>query len=159
VGRLLQRVALGAIALAACAGGCGDDEPPADQYRDDANALCAEARRDADALSQPRTPDEVEPYLREALALNREYDERFRDLDPPEELRDQHDEAVRLSGEGERLIEDIADDLAAGDPPAEVFEESLPKLLRYSRQSNRLARQMGLPDCVEPLPLPGSEPA
>jgi hypothetical protein len=159
VSRLSYRVALGALALAACAAGCGEDESPADEYRDDANALCAEAKRDVDALSQPGTPAGVERYLREALELSREYDDRFRALEPPEELRDQHDEAVRLSRRGELLLEGLADDLGAGDPPAEVFEGSLPQLLRYSRQSNRLARQMGLPDCVEPLPLPGSEPA
>jgi hypothetical protein len=159
VSRLSQRLALAAAAVAACAGGCGEDESAADRYRDDANSLCAEARHDVDALSPPATPDEVEPFLREALELNREYDDRFRGLEPPEELRDEHDEAVRLSRRGERLIEDLADDLAAGDPPAEVLEESVPELLRYSRQSNRLARDMGLPECVEPLPLPGSEPA
>jgi hypothetical protein len=159
VSGLSQRVALAAVAVAASAGGCGEDESAADRYRDDASALCAEAKREVNALPEPGTPAEVEPYLRDGLELTRDYDNRFRDLEAPEELRDKHDQAVRLSDRGQRLLEGIVDDLAAGEPPAEVFEVALPRLLRYTRESNRLARDMGLPECVEPLPLPGSEPA
>jgi hypothetical protein len=159
VSRLSQRVALAAVAVAAGAGGCGEDESAADRYREDAGALCAEAKREVNALPEPRTPAEVEPYLRDGLELTRDYDNRFRDLEPPEELRDEHDQAVRLSDRGQRLLEGIVDDLAAGEPPAEVFEVALPRLLRYTRESNRLARDMGVPECVEPLALPGSEPA
>jgi hypothetical protein len=159
VWRLSQRAALAALAIAAGAGGCGEDESAADRYRDDATALCEEAKREVNALPQPGTPAEVEPYLRDGLELTRDYDNRFRALEPPEELRDEHDQAVRLSDRGQRLLDGIVDDLAAGEPPAEVFEAALPRLLRYTRQSNRLARDMGLPECVEPLPLPGSEPA
>jgi hypothetical protein len=151
---------LAVLAAAALLGaaGCGDDDQSESGYREEANAICDEAERKLEELPQPSTIDDLEGYLRQGIEISKEYDRSFRALSPPAELRAQHRRAIRLSRRGERLIETLVDDLAAGEPPLKTLQRALPKLDDIARESNSLARRMKLPDCVMPLSVPGRPP-
>jgi hypothetical protein len=153
---LFAVVVFGGVAAAA---GCGGDESEAGDYRERASALCREAVREAEELRVPNSPRQLESFLRETLRYSRSYTERFEALEPPEELADLHERSTRLNKRAEELTEEVADDLAAGGAPQELLLDYTTKLLEIGKRDNELSRQLGLPDCVTPLPGPGREPA
>jgi hypothetical protein len=147
-----------AAAVLAGALACGEEDRAASDYHRQANAICAQAERRIEALQAPATPDGLERYLRRGLAIAKPYDRRLRALEPPPELRAEHLRAGRLSRRGEVLLESLLDDLESGRPSLETLGRTLPKLERTVRESNALARRMGLDECVTPLTLPGESP-
>jgi hypothetical protein len=150
--------ALGAAALLAWAG-CGGEEESGGDYREDANAICREAERKIEALPVPSSIADFERYLRKALEISKQYDREFQALAPPAELRAEHRRLMRMTRRGERLLEDLVDDVAAGDElPLERIQRALPELERIAGESNALAKRMDLPDCLNPLTPPGAPP-
>ena len=140
--------------------GCGgdDDDAAAADYRDDANRICTEGKRAVDALPPPTSAAGFERYLGRVQRISRRYDRAFESLDPPEELRAQHERAVRLAEQGDRLLAELRTSLEGGRQPLGALRSNLPELERLVRESNALARRMDLPECVTPLVLPGAEP-
>jgi hypothetical protein len=139
--------------------GCGSGEPSEDAYRDEVNALCAEAEKQSESLPQPGSPAGLESLVGKSAELAREYHRRLAIVDPPAELEDRHRESLRLSRQGVRLLEDLEEELSVGGRQRKTFELFLPDVVRITEESNRLAREMGLDDCVEPLPFGGAAPA
>jgi hypothetical protein len=151
---LFAVVVFGGVATAT---GCGDDDSEAGDYRKDASALCAEAKREAESVSPPRTRQEWEAFLGDTLQFARDYNRRFKALEPPAELADEHARSLRLSIRAERLTKDHLDELAAGDALSDLLPRYLEEIIEFSRRSNELARAMGLPECVVPIPGPGGD--
>jgi hypothetical protein len=156
VRRLAPQFAAAVSALATAAAGCGGEES-ADEYREQASALCTESVREAESITPPRGQSGWDAFLRETLEVARSYTRELDQLEPPEELADLHEQVRRLNQRAERLTERLRDDLAAGRPPRDLLPAYLQELLSIARRDNRLAREMGLPECVTPLPVPGGE--
>ena len=72
--------------------------------------------------------------------------------------RAQHRRVVRLSKEGDQLLEELQTALRGGRQPLDALRSNLPELERLAREGNALARRMDLPDCVTPVTVPGSQP-
>jgi hypothetical protein len=138
--------------------GCGGDDSDAGDYRDEASAMCSEAIREAEGISPPANRSDLDRLLRETLKLSRDYNRRLASLEPPAELAERHARSQRLNLRAERLTEKLLDDIAAGEALEEVLPGYTRELVAISRRSNKLARSMGLPDCVVPVTGPG-EPA
>jgi hypothetical protein len=143
---------------AAAAAGCGGEISPAREYRDQASALCRDALRDAEELGVPSSPRQLESILRDTLRYSRSYTERLEALEPPAELAGLHQRSTRLNKRAEELTEQVVDDLAAGGAPQELLPPYAARLLEIGKRDNELSRQLGLPDCVTPLPGPDSQP-
>jgi hypothetical protein len=150
-------VAFGVAALVAVATGCGGDSGSADDYREQASALCRRSERAVERLPTPTTAQGFQRYVESTARLARKYDRDFKALEPPDDLRDEHRQLVRLSAEGERLLARLAAELGGARQTLGAIRDSLPDLERLARKSNALAERMDLPDCVQPLELPGSE--
>jgi hypothetical protein len=157
VRRRLPQFALAALALATTIAGCGGDDSEPNDYREMTSALCAEAKRAAENVSPPRSRRDWEPFLRETVEFSRDYNRRFDALEPPPELADEHARWLRLNLRAEQLTEGMLDDLAAGDALKELLPRYLDDIIAFSRRSNALAREMGVLECVTPLPVPGGE--
>jgi hypothetical protein len=153
-----QLTVLGVAALLAFAG-CGGDEQSGGDYREDANDICRKAERGIEALPTPSSIADIERYLRKALEISKEYDREFKALEPPADLRAEHQRLMRVTRRGKRLIEGLVNDVAAGDPRTLArLQRALPELERIARESNALAKRMDLPDCLNRLTPPGSSP-
>jgi hypothetical protein len=152
--RPFPQFALVLLALTVGFGGCGGDDS-ADEYREQASALCVEAIREAERATPPAGRGDWDGFLQETLELARDYTRRLEELDPPEELAGMHEQMTRLNERARRLTEQLRDDLAAGRPLRELLPEFGQELLSIARRDNRLAREMDLPECVTPLPAPG----
>jgi hypothetical protein len=157
VRRLAPQFAVAVLALATAAAGCGGEDSEASDYREKASSLCAEAKREAESVSPPSSRRDWEAFLRETLEFSRDYKRRYDALVPPPELADEHARSLRLTLRAERLTEGMLDDLAAGEALKELLPRYLEDVIAFSRRSNALAREMGVPECVTPLPGPGGE--
>jgi hypothetical protein len=157
VRRRVPQFALTLLALATAAAGCGGEDTEAGDYREKASSLCAEAKREAESISPPTSRRDWEVFLRETLEFSRDYKRRYDALVPPSELADEHARSLRLTLRAERLTEGMLDDLATGEALKELLPRYFEDVIAFSRRSNALAREMGLPECVTPLPRPGGE--
>jgi hypothetical protein len=139
--------ALGAAALIAGCGGGGSDSLSADEFRERADAICADSDERLATLTEPTTGDEVLPFLRAGLPIADEEAERISRLEPPEELRDALDEAQALNQERQDVIEQAADRIEGGEDAEAVIDEVTPEIERLREEARAKARELGLTVC------------
>jgi hypothetical protein len=138
--------ALGAAALIAGCGG-GSDSLSAEEFRQQADAICAEGEARTDALTAPTTPEEVLPFLQTGLPLADEQRERLAELDPPDDLQAAFDEAQDLNQQRRDLLQQAVDRIEAGEDPEAVLRELEPELDRLQGEARAKARELGLTVC------------
>jgi hypothetical protein len=146
--RLLAGItALGAAALIAGCGGDSDSGSSADDYREAADAICADSERQTDALEEPSSASGVLPFLREGLTLEQAALDRLRALEPPSELAADHDRAVELIDERLTLIDAAADRIEAGEDAEAVIQEATPEIEAAQEEADAVADELGLTVC------------
>ena len=89
------------IAFAAGCGG-GAETLTADEYRKQADAICAKANKKIEALGEPDSIDEFRNLVEDARPTVEDAVEDLGELDPPEDLEKAHD---RWMDQNERLLE------------------------------------------------------
>jgi hypothetical protein len=139
-------VAIGATAFIAGCGG-GSDSLSADDFRSQADAVCADSEREIDALTDPTSNDQVLAYLRAALPVQQAQLDRLRELDPPEELQDDFDSAVGLLEQQIDAADAAADRIEAGEDPEAVLTEAGPNIESLGDQADERAQALGLTVC------------
>lgn len=143
---LAGMVAIGATALIAGCGG-GSDSLSADEFRTQADAICADTDRQIDALTEPTAADQFLPFLREGLPIQQAQLDRLRDLEPPEELSGDFDAAIGLLEQQITAIEGAADRIEGGEDPEAVAEEVGESIEAISDQADERAAALGLTVC------------
>jgi hypothetical protein len=133
--------------LVAVAGLCGcgadsRDELTAEEYRERGNRICREAERDARRLERAGLREQLEASADAA----EESQERFEKLEPPDELREKHEQAVRQGREALELLRKAEQAVEGDDRPSLVGLAG--ELDRVVREGNATARELGLTDCV-----------
>jgi hypothetical protein len=138
-----------AVALALLAAGCGggDDRLSEEEFRERANAVCADYDRQVEKLGEPSSVDEVEDFAAKAADLTRRGVGELRELEPPDELQPDYD---RFLAEGQTVVE-LSDRLerAARDRDAEELQKILREAQASDRRSDQIAKRLGLDECAE----------
>jgi cell division septum initiation protein DivIVA len=138
--------ALGAAALiAGCGGGSGSLS--ADEFREQADAICADADERLETLTEPTAAGEILPFLRAGLPIQAEELGRIEELDPPDELQAAVDEAGELNQQRQELIQEAADRIQAGEDPQAVIAEVTPEIQRLQAEARAKAQKLGLTVC------------
>ena len=138
--------ALGAAALIAGCGG-GSDSSSADDFRQEADEICADANSRLDTLTEPTSGAAVLPFLQEGLTIQAEELERIRALDPPDDLQPAFDEATDLLQQRQEAIQQAADRIEAGEEPEAVIQEASPEITRLRDEARAKARELDLTVC------------
>lgn len=138
--------AIGAAAIIAGCGG-GSDAPSADEFREQADAVCTDADARTDALERPDTNDEILPFLEAGLTIQGEQITRIRALDAPDDLQATFDEATALLQERQDLIQGAVDRIAGGEDPEAVVAEIDPEVERLRDEARAKAGELGLAVC------------
>jgi hypothetical protein len=86
---------LGAVLVLVAVAGCGSSSLSAKDYRAKADAICTTIRSERDRLPGARDLEQLRAVARSTLAINTDALRRFKDLDPPGDLSDQHDVIVK----------------------------------------------------------------
>ncbi len=149
------------LALVASSG-CGDDDsgtsPTAAEYRDEGNALCKKAVREVEAIPAPTSAEGIADYLETIFDASEKMTEEFVDLDPPEELRADHERAVELSRESEKTFDEIVERVRDASNPQAAVQREFRKLAPELAQAEKLNTRLGLDECNETGP-PSEQPA
>ena len=138
--------ALGAAALIAGCGG-GSDSSSADDFRQEADEICADANSRLDTLTEPTSGAAVLPFLQEGLAIQADELERIRALDPPDDLQPAFDEATDLLQQRQEAIQQAADRIEAGEDPEVVIQEASPEITRLRDEARAKANELDLTIC------------
>jgi len=79
------------------------------------------------------------------------YNDDFEALEPPKELRRDHEELVRLSEESKRETDELVERLRRAKDPAVAVQREFAGLLRSPtfKRSVRTTRRLGLDECLE----------
>lgn len=135
-----------AISLAAgCGGDGGNGELTAEEFRQQADAICAEFEGKLDAVEQPTSPDDIERFVDEAVPIIEEGTQKLSDLEPPEEFRDEWTRVVEINAENLETIKKVQAALQDGN--LEESQQLLQEAGGNEEEADRLAREIGLSKC------------
>ena len=142
----LAPLAAAALALGACGGG---DEASPEEYRAEARQICEEADRATERIRQPTrsTPEAIADYFGRLLEPNERAVRRFQELEPPEELQDAHDDAIAANRRGADEVRRVIRQLEAGEDPRQVLAGAQTNIRRLTREADRAADRLGVPEC------------
>jgi hypothetical protein len=134
-----------AVVLGACGGGNGGEELTAEEFRQQADAICVEFEGRLDELGEPESLDDLRSFASEAVPIVEEGNARLHDLDPPEELQEDWDRAMELNDEQLETVRDLR--AAAEDGDTARIQELVQAGNETSAESDRLADELGLEEC------------
>ena len=143
--------ALAGLLLAAGCGGDdngGGDRLSKDEYTKQATAICTESQKKTDALKEPTKPEEVKTFLQQGIDITRENVNKFKDLNPPEDLQDEHDAAVKAEQQALDKLQEITDDLKGEASDAQVVQKAQGELESISKDVDTKLKAAGLDKCA-----------
>lgn len=152
---LLALVAL-LLALNACGG--GDDEaaapaPPRvdseQAYRDAISSRCLDARLDREIVPNPggSGSEDLAAYLEGNLRAARRSARALEAIEPPPALAARHRRGRQIGREAIKLVESAQRAAKRGAQPDAVLRDLEPALNRRITAGNRIAEQLGTPQC------------
>jgi hypothetical protein len=133
------------VLLAACGGGGGGQSLSADEFRQQADAICKDYEGKIKDLGSPNSLDELPAFVDKVIPIIEEGNGKLADLQPPDELAEDWDRAMELQNENLDVAHDLQD--AIHDQDTARVQEDLTKLNATDQQSNEIARKIGLEDC------------
>lgn len=146
----MRRAALvTAVATVVTVAGCGgDDRLSSEDYQREGNAICSKYDRQIDAIPEPEeSAESVVAYVNKVIPLVEDQIDEMRELKPPEEDQEAHDEMLR---EAERIVE-AARDLraAAEDNDQTAARQAIEAGDSASDNADSIAEDLGLDACVD----------
>jgi hypothetical protein len=136
---------LGALLAAGCGGDSGGGQLSAAEFRQQADAICAEFEAKLDAVEQPSSPDDLERFVNEAVPIIEEGTRKLNELEPPEEFRDEWTRVVEINEENLDTIKAVQTALNDGD--VEEAQRLIAEAGANEEESDQLARDIGLTKC------------
>lgn len=147
-GLALLAAGAGAVLLAACGGGGGGGggaSPSPDEFRQQADAICAKYEQKLETLGTPTSPDDFGDFVDRAVTIIEEGNAEMDKLDAPDELADDWSRAMELQDENLEKVRDLQE--AIRDNDSERVQQLFTEFNETEEESNELARKMGLEKC------------
>jgi hypothetical protein len=141
--RFLVLAVVGTV-LAGCGGG-EDERLTRDEWIASADAICADANRELNALAEPTTPTELAELTSQAVDISERQLDRLRDLRPPEEAEEDYGTMLDLTQEQIEAARGIVE--AAESRDAAAVEELLGDVQALGGEVGVLAAEYGFEEC------------
>jgi phage-related minor tail protein len=139
-------ISAAAVVLGGCGGGNGGgEEMTADEFRQEADAICAEFEGRLDDLGRPESLDDLQNFVSEAVPIIEEGNAQLQELNPPDELQEQWDRAMKINNEQLETVRDLREAVEDGDQ-AHV-QELIEAGNEANTEADQLAADLGLEDC------------
>ncbi len=139
-----------ALAGAGCSGDDDDDQGDGPSYREQAIALCEDATDLIQEIPPPGSAAGIADYLERVIESSADYADDYEQLEPPAELRADHDAAARVGRRIQARLEELLERVRESNQPAVTAARGLEALVRGAdfRRSERLLRRLGLEKCL-----------
>jgi hypothetical protein len=149
-GGLATLLAVFGLALAACGGGggngsAGGETLTPDEFRQQADAVCAKFEAKLNDLGSPSSLDDLADFVDKAVPIIEEGNNELQNLKPPDELADDWNKAMAIQDKNLELTHDLQDAIHANDD-AKV-QDIVAELDASDAESTRIARSIGLENC------------
>jgi hypothetical protein len=129
-----------------CGGnGGGNGELTAEEFRQQADAICAEFEGKLDAIEQPSSPEDLERFVNEAVPIIEDGTQELADLEPPEEFRAKWTRVTEINEENLDTIKAVQ--TALEDDDVEEAQRLVEEAGGTEEEADRLAREIGLTKC------------
>ena len=138
---------LGAAAVIAGCGGGSSDSSSADDFRQQADQICADANDRLAAVPAPQTNAQILDALQAGLPIQADELAQLKALDPPADLQADFDQAVDLLQQRQDAIQAAADKIANGDDAATVIQQADGQIDDLRAQAQGKAKDLGLSVC------------
>lgn len=143
-----MRSALAAVGTAlVLAAGCGGDDGDADEFRAEANAVCADYEARIAAIPPPL--EDVDEWAAVAGDIGDMLEAGVNELDrlePPGDLGERYDEWIALKRESLAATRELQD-AGSADDQARV-DEALARIGETEGRADEIAADLGLDDCA-----------
>ena len=139
--------------LAGCGGDDGGEQQSlsAPEFRERASAICEKSVSQIAALGQPGSSiPQLQSFLDKSIPIIEEANSSFHDLSPPDELAEDWDEFTEIADENLEATRDLQEAVSESD--AERYETLYGDLGSLNAASVRVARTLGLAECIGPPP-------
>jgi hypothetical protein len=137
---------LGVVALIAGCGG-GSDSLTADEFRTQADAICADFNSRSDALAAPTSPAGIGSFLTQGLAIQNEQLSKLEALNAPSELSGTYDAALALLKKQVGVVTTASTRVTGGEDPAVVITDLTSQVESLRDQARAKAKELGLKVC------------
>jgi hypothetical protein len=143
---LLATVSLTAALLAAGCGGDGGGEAlSADEFRQEADRICAEFETKLDDVEPPNSPDDIRRFVEEAVPIIEDGTDQLNSLEPPSEFQDEWDRITEINEENLDTVRAVRDALENED--LEEATRLMEEAGGNEKEADQLARDIGLTKC------------
>lgn len=135
------------VVLAACGG--GNKQLSAAEYRAQAKKICTTADKETGAVKEPTraTNAAIVDYFRQLLKANERATQRFKELDPPDELEKAHDDYTSVNSQGADEVNKLIAELGKGGDARKVLQGAQRRLQELGKRADEAARRLGVPEC------------
>jgi hypothetical protein len=137
-----------AFFLAACGGGGGgggSQSLSADEFRQQADAICKQYEDKLSELGSPSSLADLGDFIDKAVPIIAEGNNKLAELEAPDDLSGDWDRAMELQDENLQVARDLQK--AIHDNDTARVQELVSKLDTTDAESTRLARNVGLENC------------
>jgi hypothetical protein len=136
---------LAAAAIASACGG-GDDRLSQEEFRQQANSICAKYNAKIEALGNPTSVADIPEFVRRGIPLLQQGIADLRALKPPADLEDDFNRMLDETAKAIPPAQRLADAAENGD--AAAVQKAEAEARASSDSSNRLATDLGLDQCA-----------
>jgi hypothetical protein len=137
-----------ALLLASCGGsgdGGGGQSLTADEFRQQADAICKQYEDKLNELGSPSSLDDLSAFVDKAVPIIEEGNNKLQDLEAPDELSADWDRAMELQDKNLQVTHDLQE--ALHDKDTARIQDLVSQLDATDAESTRLARKVGLENC------------
>ena len=134
-----------ALFLASCGGAGGGQSLTADEFRQQADAICKQYEDKLNELGSPSSLDDLGAFFDKAVPIIEEGNSKLQDLEAPDELSADWDRAMALQDKNLQVTHDLQE--AIHDKDTARVQDLVSQLDATDAESTRLARKVGLENC------------
>lgn len=148
---ILLALAATALAAAGCGGGGGDSNSGGDRlskaaYSTRLSAICKDYNDYTNSLDDPSSMKEIKPWIDKVVPRFQDAISDAKQLNPPEDLQDEHDEFISIAGDETDVLRDIGD--AADDNDQKKLLDLEQQGTKLDERSDKVAHQLGADECA-----------
>ncbi len=133
-----------ALVVAGC-GGSGSDSLTLDEFKTQADAICAQYDEKFSALGDPQTPAEAADLVREGKGIASDQLDELNALNAPDEVERQFSEAMDALQQEVDQFDDLA--AALDDNDEAKSNEITAALGKLDAKADAVAQELGLEEC------------